>query len=204
MKVILAGSTGFIGREVLTQCLKTPSITSILALSRRELPGTISDPRLKVVILKDFASYPDSVLKELASADACIWYGLYGSIYIYKLYSLLWPNWLTDLVGRSIGTYNGNPLIDIEYPLAFANAFVKTLAGRTKQFRYVHLGGMLTEQDQEKRLWYYQSGRRVRVRDYGFPNRLRLCHTSLLKLYIKSTHLLTIPHHYRAPQKNKQ
>jgi nucleoside-diphosphate-sugar epimerase len=92
MKVILAGSTGFIGREVLTQCLKNPSITSILALSRRELPGTISDPRLKVVILKDFASYPDSVLQELASADACIWYEPYGSIYIYKLYSLLWPN----------------------------------------------------------------------------------------------------------------
>lgn len=74
MRVILAGSTGFIGREVLNQCLKNPSITSILALSRRELPSPVNDPRLKVVILKDFASYPDSVLEELAGADACIWY----------------------------------------------------------------------------------------------------------------------------------
>ncbi|RAH41289.1 putative nucleoside-diphosphate-sugar epimerase [Aspergillus brunneoviolaceus CBS 621.78] len=34
MKIILAGTTGLVGQEVLTQCLAHPSITSILVLSR--------------------------------------------------------------------------------------------------------------------------------------------------------------------------
>ena len=74
MKIILTGSTGFIGGEVLAQCLKNPAITSAVVLSRRELSKEISDPRLKVIIMKSFTQYPDSVLKELAGADACIWY----------------------------------------------------------------------------------------------------------------------------------
>lgn len=70
MKVILLGSTGFIGKEVLDQCLKTPAITSIIALSRRDLPA---NPKLTVVIMEDFKFYPDSVLEQLKGADACIW-----------------------------------------------------------------------------------------------------------------------------------
>ncbi|KAF5861520.1 hypothetical protein ETB97_012846 [Aspergillus alliaceus] len=42
MKVILTGSTGFIGCEVLKQCLQNPSITSIVAFSRRDLPPTVT------------------------------------------------------------------------------------------------------------------------------------------------------------------
>lgn len=75
MKFILTGCTGFIGCEVLSQCLRNPTITSVVALSRRKLPNAVSnDPKLKVVIMKDFNSYPEPVLKELAGADACIWY----------------------------------------------------------------------------------------------------------------------------------
>jgi uncharacterized protein YbjT (DUF2867 family) len=73
MKVILLGSTGFIGKAVLDHCLKTPAITSIIALSRRDLPEEAADPKLAVVIIKDFKLYPDSVLEELKGADACIW-----------------------------------------------------------------------------------------------------------------------------------
>ena len=71
MKVILTGPTGFIGSEVLTQLLAHPSITSILAVSRRPLPTT--DPKLKTVLLQDFTAWPSSVLDECAGADACIW-----------------------------------------------------------------------------------------------------------------------------------
>lgn len=71
MKVILSGPTGFIGREVLEQCIQNSSITSIVALSRRELP--VDSPKLSVTVVKDFTSYPDSVLKEIKSAEACIW-----------------------------------------------------------------------------------------------------------------------------------
>jgi len=75
MKFIITGCTGFIGSEVLSQCLRNPTITSVVALSRRPLPDSVrNDPKLKTVILKDFNSYPGPVLKELAGADACIWY----------------------------------------------------------------------------------------------------------------------------------
>lgn len=74
MKLILTGSTGFIGQEVLSQCLLHPDITSLVALSRRPLPSSVTNsPKLKVVILEDFTSYPENVLKELEGAEACIW-----------------------------------------------------------------------------------------------------------------------------------
>jgi uncharacterized protein YbjT (DUF2867 family) len=73
MKVILLGSTGFIGQEVLDQCLKTPAITSLIALSRRDLPREAGNPKLTVVIIEDFKLYLDSVLEQLKGADACIW-----------------------------------------------------------------------------------------------------------------------------------
>lgn len=71
MKVILIGSTGFVGREVLDQCLAHPAITSVVALSRRELPP---HDKLKVVVTEDFLSYPESVRDAIKGADACIWY----------------------------------------------------------------------------------------------------------------------------------
>lgn len=71
MKVILTGSTGFIGREVLNQCLQHPSITSVVALSRRELPA---HDKLKVAIVDNFLSYPNSVAEEIGNAGAGIWY----------------------------------------------------------------------------------------------------------------------------------
>lgn len=75
MKLIVTGTTGFIGQEILTQALSNPSITSIIALSRKPLSSTFaSHPKLKTVIMKDFSLYPPSVLKELEGADACIWY----------------------------------------------------------------------------------------------------------------------------------
>lgn len=74
MKVILSGATGFIGSETLRQCLKSPSITSVVVLSRRSLSESVtSNPKLKVIIVDDFTAYPDTVLEELAGAEARIW-----------------------------------------------------------------------------------------------------------------------------------
>jgi predicted chitinase len=78
MKLVIGGSTGFVATEVLTQALKNPAITSIVALGRRE--ATMSTAagsnagKLKSVICEDFENYPDSVKTELENADACIWY----------------------------------------------------------------------------------------------------------------------------------
>ncbi|RDW57616.1 hypothetical protein BP6252_13698 [Coleophoma cylindrospora] len=134
MKVILFGSTGFIGKAVLDRCLKTPSITSLIALSRRDLPKEVAHPKLTVVILKDFKSYPESILELLKDADACIW---------------------------SIGTYTWDPVVELEYPESFQKALLKVLDFK-KTFTYVYLGGAFTEPDQEKTLWFYSEGRRVR------------------------------------------
>jgi nucleoside-diphosphate-sugar epimerase len=80
MKVSLTGSTGFIGREVLEQCLQNARITSIIALSRRELsPSVTHNPKLKVLIMENFLSYSPSILREIRDAEACIWYFAYRS-----------------------------------------------------------------------------------------------------------------------------
>jgi len=80
MKLIVAGSTGFVGTELIRQALSNPSITSIVALARRLTtePQTVGPgadlAKLKSVICEDFGNYPESVKQELAGADACIWY----------------------------------------------------------------------------------------------------------------------------------
>jgi len=76
MKLILTGTTGFIGREVLSQALAHPSITSIVALTRHPLPATFassSNPKLQNVLIDDFLNYTPSVLEQLSGADGCIW-----------------------------------------------------------------------------------------------------------------------------------
>ncbi|KAJ5368591.1 uncharacterized protein N7496_008351 [Penicillium cataractarum] len=77
MKLVIGGSTGYVATEVLSQALKNPTITSIIALGRREAeltPETGSDAaKLKVLVCDNFGDYPDNVKAELENADACIW-----------------------------------------------------------------------------------------------------------------------------------
>jgi len=74
MKVIVTGVTGLVGSTVLKQCIKDSRITSVVALSRRELPAEISgDKKVKVIIHEDFSQYPDELLKEMNGAEACLW-----------------------------------------------------------------------------------------------------------------------------------
>lgn len=79
MKLIVAGSTGFVGTEVIRQALSNPAVTSIAALARRktEIPNNVAPnadaSKLTSVICDDFENYSESVEKELSGADACIW-----------------------------------------------------------------------------------------------------------------------------------
>ncbi|MCJ1393973.1 hypothetical protein MMC18_006850 [Xylographa bjoerkii] len=143
MKIILTGSTGFIGKEVLHQCLNSPHITSIVALTRRELPKEVaSDPKLKTIILKDFTAYPDDVLQELAGAEACIW--ALGSATA-KAEAGRKANFDTTLAGAK--TFSTSPASQLE---------------PRKPLRFVYVSGMLAERNQEKTLWLAQEGRRMR------------------------------------------
>ncbi|KAI0891018.1 hypothetical protein F4806DRAFT_501483 [Annulohypoxylon nitens] len=73
MKLVIGGSTGFVGSELVRQALVHPSITSIIALSRRETPLPPDSSKLKEIVCDDFENYTSHVKKELESADACIW-----------------------------------------------------------------------------------------------------------------------------------
>lgn len=79
MKIIVAGSSGFLATEIIRQALSLPVITAVVALGRRETStpiglGPEADPsKLKSVVLKDFQHYTDDVKRELERADAVIW-----------------------------------------------------------------------------------------------------------------------------------
>jgi len=134
MKLILTGVTGFIGGEVLSQCLRNSAITSVVALSRREL-NDVKNSKLEVVVVEDFSKYPESILKKLSGADACIW---------------------------CMGTTAGNRVLEVDYPLAFGNAMSNVVQAQQKKFRYLHLSGAATERDQEKALWFKGDMRKMK------------------------------------------
>jgi uncharacterized protein YbjT (DUF2867 family) len=74
MKVLIVGASGMIGGEALFQCLAHPSISSVVAFVRRDLPADVSDhPKLECVLMKDFAKWPEDVLQAHADAAAMIW-----------------------------------------------------------------------------------------------------------------------------------
>ncbi|KAK4228037.1 NAD(P)-binding Rossmann-fold containing protein [Podospora fimiseda] len=79
MKLIIAGSTGYVGTELVRQALAHPAFTSVLALGRRETPippnlsSGVDQSKLKSVVVDDFENYSDDAKKQLAGADACIW-----------------------------------------------------------------------------------------------------------------------------------
>ncbi|MCJ1377502.1 hypothetical protein MMC17_000597 [Xylographa soralifera] len=140
MKLILTGATGFIGAEVLRQCLLNPSITSLVALTRR--PLSVENPKLTTIIMNDFTSYTDEVIQQLAGAESCIW----------------------ALGGRG-GTTADLRRVEVDYTMAAATAFTTSLAPmlpERKKFRFVYLSGMISETNQEKPLWYAQNARRLK------------------------------------------
>ena len=80
MKLIVAGASGFVATEVIRQSLSVPKITSVIALARQPVTTPLNlaqgadASKLHSVILDNYGSYPDEVNKQLAGADACIWY----------------------------------------------------------------------------------------------------------------------------------
>ncbi|KAH0499066.1 hypothetical protein TgHK011_006283 [Trichoderma gracile] len=79
MKLIVVGSSGFVGKEVVRQALANPAITSVVGLSRRQTPipeslkGSSDADKLTSVVADDLLNYSDTVRQHLANADACIW-----------------------------------------------------------------------------------------------------------------------------------
>ncbi|KAJ5594104.1 uncharacterized protein N7459_000312 [Penicillium hispanicum] len=134
MKVILTGATGFVGHEILNQCLQNPVITSIVALSRRDLPA---HDKLQVIKVEDFLSYPDSINEGIRGAEACIW-----------------------ALGKArIPDEETARRISIDYTLSAARLFQENCQ---KPFRFLYCSGAAAERDQTKPLWFMQEYRRIR------------------------------------------
>lgn len=77
MKLVIGGSSGFVGTELIRQALSNPAITSIVGLSRREttVPTSVdAASKLKSIVCDNFETYPESIKEELQDVDACIWY----------------------------------------------------------------------------------------------------------------------------------
>ncbi len=139
MKVIITGSTGYVGRAVLERCLSSSSVTSVVSISRRD-PG-IKHPKLSVVLHHDFSTYPIHILEEMKTADS----------FIYCLGTNV-PIKPSEL----------NRQINFEYALATARIFADTTQEKKSPTRFVYLSGALTEKDANKRLWIIAENRRMR------------------------------------------
>lgn len=141
MKVILTGSTGYIGNNVLLQCLANPAITSIIVLSRRNLK--VSDPKLEVIIHEDFTTYSPELKTQIVDADACIY--CLGSNVPVKPPEL-------------------NRKINFEYAISTARMFASLFDDNPgkERFRFVYLSGALPEKDPDKKLWFLAENRRMR------------------------------------------
>ncbi|KAI0399441.1 hypothetical protein F4802DRAFT_589473 [Xylaria palmicola] len=138
MKVLITGASGSIGGECLNQCLAHPSISTVVAFVRRDLPAAVSGhPKLECVRVKDFSQWPEDVLEAHADAAGMIW---------------------------AMGSYKGSRTADYEYPVAFMEGMARVLATRPARprFRYAHLGGMFTCSDQDKTLCFLDYPRKIR------------------------------------------
>ncbi|KAI1332369.1 putative nucleoside-diphosphate-sugar epimerase [Xylariaceae sp. FL0255] len=75
MHLILTGATGLVGSGVLDAMIKMKDVTKISILSRRPVQHAedAKDPRINVIIHKDFEKYDPSVLAQLKGANGCVW-----------------------------------------------------------------------------------------------------------------------------------
>jgi len=84
MKLIVAGATGLLGTEIIRQSLQLGEVTQVIALARKpiQIDESLDSSKVRSVIIRDYGEYPDNVKAELASADACIWWGSIGLLYV--------------------------------------------------------------------------------------------------------------------------
>src|SRR6476620_8475327 len=70
MKIIITGSTGTVGAELVRQAIADNDIEQVILLARN--PSDTKHPKIREIIHKDFLNYSglENVFKD---ADACLW-----------------------------------------------------------------------------------------------------------------------------------
>ncbi|KAI1204537.1 uncharacterized protein F4807DRAFT_329010 [Annulohypoxylon truncatum] len=146
MKIIVTGSTGFVGGEVIRQAIADERITHVFALTRKPLAGDFAkNPKLTVVEHQDYSTYPPELLAQLAGAEACIW-TLGGRAYQF-------PDVET---ARKVS---------VDYTLAAAKAFIDELAPKLpepQKFRFLFCSGRGAEWDEKKNMRMFADTRRIK------------------------------------------
>lgn len=174
MKLAVAGSTGFVGAEVIRQALSDPQITSLVALGRRpattlqNLGPTADVSKLKSVIIDDFgADYPDSVKAELSNADACIWYVLWVG-HVFVVFQANRPRTIAITPAKS-RSYPWEQTVKVCRDYAIKG--IETISqlprdnANGKPFRFVYISGYNCERDQTKKpMWPLRDYLLMRVR----------------------------------------
>ncbi|SPO03560.1 probable nucleoside-diphosphate-sugar epimerases [Cephalotrichum gorgonifer] len=75
MHLILTGATGLVGSAVLDAMIKAKDVSKISILSRRpvKMADDAKDPRVNVILHKDFEKYDASLLDQLKDANGVVW-----------------------------------------------------------------------------------------------------------------------------------
>ncbi|KAF2438902.1 NAD(P)-binding protein [Karstenula rhodostoma CBS 690.94] len=150
MKLIVAGATGFVGGEIIRLALRNKSITSVVALARKEVPvpkhaGTEADTsKLKTVVLEDWEkTYPEHVIQQLSGADACVW--------------------ALAVTPTKSKDANFEDVTKICYDYTI-NGLKNMTSVANKPFRFVYTSGVTVERDQTKALPFLHDYRLMRGR----------------------------------------
>lgn len=122
---ILTGTTGSAGAAVLNYALSSPAVSTISILSRRPVKLAENQAKAKVIIHKDFETYPPEVLDQLKGATGCIWAQGISS------------------VGMKEDDYTK---ITVDGPLAAARAF----SGLGEKMNFVYMSGEGANMDEAK------------------------------------------------------
>ena len=168
MKVILTGSTGSVGSAVLQRCIDHPSVTEIVALTRR--PLDITNAKLKNIIHKDFSKYDKDVLEQLEGAQACIWYVYNVSIYV--------KSQANRRIDRALGSPSSGKEVHVDYTMTAVNAFLTSLVPKLKEgtkFKFVYTSGGLVPYLESNALFFLGPLQKLlgsRVSIVGTTNRI--------------------------------
>lgn len=122
MHVVLTGATGLVGSSVLDAMIKAKDITKISILSRKpvQMADDAKDPRINVIIHRDFENYDSKVLEQLQGAKACVW-----------------------ALGISQTKVSAEEYVKItkDYTLAAAKSFATLSTSPTEPFRFIYVSG---------------------------------------------------------------
>ncbi|MEO8549082.1 MAG: NAD-dependent epimerase/dehydratase family protein [Kofleriaceae bacterium] len=130
MRVIVTGVTGMVGEGVLLECLESPDVEKVLAVSRK--PVNQAHPKLEQLQIPDFQQLGD-VEAQLAGYDGCFYCAGVSSI------------------GMSEADYTK---ISYDTPVAFAT----TLARLNPNLVFTYVTGAHTDEN-SKRMWARVKGR---------------------------------------------